>query len=174
MHYLNDSHSVFARYEALRERLPAMPLRTDAPMRVADLSAVFDRFDVFVLDGFGVLNVGSSAIPGACERVAAMRAAGKRVIVLTNAATFPGAMSVQKYRGLGFDFAAGDIVSSRDVAETAMAARPERFRWAATSAGAASIDGLDAVALDSTTWVKSRPSFSPTGMFLNSSMEIVR
>ncbi|MEM8664195.1 MAG: HAD family hydrolase [Pseudomonadota bacterium] len=144
---LQDSRAVFARYEALRGRLPQMPVRTAAPVRVRDLSAVFDRYDAFILDGFGVLNVGGSAIEGAPERVAAMRAAGKRVIVLTNAATFPAAGSVAKYRGLGFDFEAGDIVSSRDVAVAGMAGMPA-LRWGATAAGAASLEGLDAIALE--------------------------
>ncbi|MEM9224660.1 MAG: HAD hydrolase-like protein [Pseudomonadota bacterium] len=149
MERLRDSKAVFARYEALRSRLPEFPDGRDRPpIVVDDLSAAFDRFDVFVLDGFGVLNVGGAAIEGAAQRVAEMRAAGKRVIVLTNSATFPTIAGVSKYRGLGFDFDASEIVSSRDVAETAMAQMPQGLVWGATAAGPASIADLSAHALE--------------------------
>ena len=48
-----------------------------------------DAVRAFVPDGLGVLNVGAGPIEGAVERVARMRAAGKRVIMLTSAATQP-------------------------------------------------------------------------------------
>jgi len=145
---LAGSAAVFRRYEALRARLPAMPPSAARPQIVPDLCAVADRFDAFVLDGFGVLNVGSAAVPGAAARVAVLRAAGKRVLVLTNAATFPVAVSVEKYARLGFDFAAGEIVSSRDVAVAALRDFPAGTRWPATAGGAGSLDGLDAVPLE--------------------------
>jgi len=112
--------AAFRRYEEVRPRLPAAPPMPDAPTRHADLSALLERYEVFVLDGFGVLNVGASAIPGAAERIAAIRRAGRRVVVLTNAATYPPAIGLEKYRALGFDFSAAEIVSSRDVALAAI------------------------------------------------------
>ncbi|GAB5377225.1 MAG: HAD family hydrolase [Acuticoccus sp.] len=144
---LNDPHTVFRRYEELRPRLPRWPGRNHTPLVVPDLWAVIDRYDAFVLDGFGVLNVGEAPIPGAVERIAALRAAGKIVIVLTNAASLPATGSVAKYRALGFDFTADEIVSSRDVALMGMAAHPAGTRWGATPGGPGSLDGLDAVAL---------------------------
>lgn len=144
---LNDPHAVFARYEALRPRLPRWPGREHTPLMVHDLSAVMDRYDAFVLDGFGVLNVGEAAIPGAPERIAALRAAGKSVIVLTNAASLPAAGSVEKYEKLGFDFTAEEIVSSRDVALAGMARFAPGTRWAATSTIPSALEGLDALAL---------------------------
>lgn len=119
----------FERYEAVRGRLP----RADFPAvsaAVGDLSDIADRFDVFVLDAFGVLNVGERPIPGAVERIAALRAAGKRLVVLTNSATYSRAANLAKYRALGFDFTAEEVVSSRDVA---VAALPPRGLWATAS-----------------------------------------
>ena len=53
----------FARYESVRSRLPRMP-RQGARSVLPDLSAVADHVDGFLLDAFGVLNVGDTAIPG--------------------------------------------------------------------------------------------------------------
>jgi len=123
-----DPAAACARYAAIRDRLPAAHF-PDAAKRVADLAAVADLFDAFVLDGFGVLNIGEAAIPGAPARMAALRAAGKRLIVLTNGATRPMAATVAKYRGLGFDFTAAEIVSSRDALAQALAARDDALLW---------------------------------------------
>ncbi|WP_108658626.1 TIGR01459 family HAD-type hydrolase [Acuticoccus kandeliae] len=137
-----DADWVFDRYEAVRGRLPDLPAGDAAAAEAPDLSALFGAYDVFVLDGFGVLNVGEAPIAGAVERIGQMRAAGKRVIVLTNAATNPPAASVEKYRRLGFDFTMDEIVSSRDVTMSAMAAFPRETHWGVAAAGPASLAGL--------------------------------
>ena len=87
-----DARAVLARYEALRGRLPAarFPAR---PSEIAHLGEIMGEIDAFVLDGYGVLNTGAEAIPGAAARVAALRAAGKRLVVLTNAASYPAAVT---------------------------------------------------------------------------------
>lgn len=105
----------FARYEQVRHRLPSasFPARS---RRAADLLAVADHFDGFILDAFGVLNVGDTAIPGAVERIAQLRALGKQLIVLTNGATQTLHQATAKYRALGFDFGANEVVASREVA----------------------------------------------------------
>ncbi|WMS43041.1 HAD hydrolase-like protein [Acuticoccus sp. MNP-M23] len=137
-----DAEWITDRYEAVRPRLPAADFAGIVPQAVADLSAVADRYDVFVLDGFGVLNVGASAIPGAAARMAELRNAGKRLIVLTNSASYPAAASVTKYDGLGFDFTAAEIISSRDIALEAMADFPADTMWGVTSAGEGSMAKL--------------------------------
>jgi len=136
-----DLDWAFDRYEGLRARLPqaAFTGRSD---HVADLSAVFERYDAFVLDAFGVLNIGETAITGAVERVAQMRAFGKRVVVLTNGASYPRAVALAKYARLGFDFTADEVVASRDLAAEAMAGRGGL--WAAITAPGATFDDLPA------------------------------
>jgi len=78
-----DAAWVCRRYEEIRPRLPAASFPAQTRM-VDDLSDLIAEFDVFVLDGYGVLNVGTEAVPGGVEWMAALRAAGKRLIVLTN------------------------------------------------------------------------------------------
>lgn len=78
--------AAFLRYEAVRARLPQARFPAVSE-QVQSLADVADRFDAFVLDAFGVLNVGEVAIDGAVARMAEFRALGKRLIVLTNAAS---------------------------------------------------------------------------------------
>jgi len=107
------AETALARYEAVRHRLPPVR-RMGACEAVADLSALADRFDTFLLDAFGVLNIGEEAIPGVPDRIAALQSAGKRVMVVTNAASVPHAALVEKYARLGYHFAPQDVISSRD------------------------------------------------------------
>ena len=131
----------FRRYEALRARLPQAGFAA-VSTHVADLSAVFGRYDAFVLDAFGVLNIGETAIAGAVARIAQMRAAGKRVVVLTNGASYPREAALAKYARLGFDFTADEVVASRDLAAEALAGRGGL--WAAITAPGATFDDLPA------------------------------
>ena len=115
------------RYEEIRPRLPRarFPLQTQP---IANLGDLLDRIDVFVLDGYGVLNIGTDPVPGAPERIAQLRAAGKRVVILTNGATYPHARTVARYARLGYDFAASEVVSSRDALALALRGRAD-LRW---------------------------------------------
>ncbi len=110
----------FSRYEAVRARLPATQFPANS-LHAANLEEVADRYDAFVLDAFGVLNVGDTPIPGAVARMAALRAMGKRLVVLTNAASYTRVAALVKYRKLGFDFRDNEVVSSRDVAAARLA-----------------------------------------------------
>lgn len=133
----------FSRYEAVRPRLPAARFPA-TPLHMANLSEAADLFDGFLLDAFGVLNVGDTPIPGAVERMAELRARGKRLCVLTNAASYTRSGVLAKYHRLGFDFTPDEVVSSRDVA----VARLERIlpgaHWAALSAAGDSFEDIPA------------------------------
>ncbi|MQY42114.1 HAD-IIA family hydrolase [Epibacterium sp. SM1969] len=118
----------FDRYEAIRHRLPkaAAP---GAATSVADLGAVSAEYDAFVFDAYGVLNVGERPVAGARDRVDALRAQGKHVLVLTNAASFNRAETLEKFQKLGFDFSADEIISSRAVCEQHLGAVNGVARW---------------------------------------------
>ena len=102
----------FDAYLGVEHRLPVAS-RQGACAPANNLDDIADRFDVFLLDAFGVLNIGESAIPGVPDRIARLQAAGKRVMVVTNAASYPHAALVAKYARLGYDFAPQDVISSR-------------------------------------------------------------
>jgi HAD superfamily hydrolase (TIGR01450 family) len=122
-----DADWACRRYEEIRSRLPRARFPKTS-RRIGDLGDLTGEIDVFVLDGYGVLNVGTRVVAGAPETVAALRAAGKRLFVLTNGASYPVARTVERYRRLGFDFSPEEIVSSRDALSRAMANRQE-LRW---------------------------------------------
>ena len=146
--------AAFARYESVRARLPTASFPAFSHI-AENLSDVADRYDAFVLDAFGVLNVGDTPIPGAVARMAALRAMGKKLVVLTNAASYTRAEALRKYRKLGFDFTASEVVSSRDVAVSRIAdLRPGKV-WAAISAGDdsfADIPGRVVDLIDANAW----------------------
>ena len=119
----------FAAYEAARDRLPKASLGKPPPQCIDTLADVAERFDVFLLDAFGVLNIGETPIKGAPERVRALKEAGKRVIVVSNAASVPRDALLEKYRRLGYDFVAEDIVTSRMAAISKMADAPADLLW---------------------------------------------
>ncbi len=136
--------TAFAAYEAVRHRLP--DVRRSAPCRrLQNLDAIADEIDVFLLDAFGVLNIGETAIEGVPERVAGLQAQGKRVLIVSNAAGFPHANLMEKYERLGYDFAPEDVITSRKTVLSALQAEPAR-RWgvmATENLGRADIEDLD-------------------------------
>ncbi len=133
----------FDRYEDIRPRLPVADFPA-APRRCAGLLDVAEHVDAFILDSFGVLNVGDHPVPGAIARIAELRALGKRLIVLTNAASNPHADAMKKYHRLGFDFATEEVVSSRDVCAARLADLAPGARWGAIAAAEDGFSDMDA------------------------------
>jgi len=101
------------RYEAIQPRLPKATFASTSIHR-ANLEELADDIDCFVLDGFGVLNVGDVTVPGAVERIEKLRGMGKQLRVLTNGATMPVTRTLAKYQRWGMSFEASEVVSSRD------------------------------------------------------------
>ncbi|MFN5997185.1 MAG: HAD-IIA family hydrolase [Paracoccaceae bacterium] len=144
---LSDAEAAFARYEAVRMRLPA----AQYPQRsvvLPSLEEVADHVDGFLLDAFGVLNVGETAIPGAVARMASLRARGKRLVVLTNAASYTRPQLLAKYHRLGFDFTADEVVASRDVAVARLNRIAPGATWAAIAAAGDGFTDIPARLLD--------------------------
>lgn len=108
--------AAFAAYEAVRARLPGPVPNKPQARRIETLADIADQFDVFLLDAFGVLNIGERPIKGVPGRVADLQAAGKRVLIVSNAASVPREALVDKYAALGYHFAPEDIITSRNAA----------------------------------------------------------
>ncbi len=136
---------IFDAYEAVRRRLPAAgPGGACVPAH--DLSDIADLYDVFLLDAFGVLNVGETAIPDAPERIADLQAAGKRVLVVSNAAGFPHRLLMEKYARLGFDFAPDDVITSRKALLAALTGTTHH--WGVMANPALGCEDLEALTFD--------------------------
>ena len=120
----------WARYESIRSRLPAARLG-GISRHMRGLLDVSSEFDGFLFDSFGVLNVGETAISGASACLDALRAMGKQIRVLTNAASYTGDAALQKYRRMGLDVRREEIVSSRDVTFAHLASVAPGLTWGA-------------------------------------------
>ena len=132
---------VFRRYEELRPRLPKMPA-TVGTRRVGGLLEIASDFDLFIFDAFGVLVLGDTPIDGAPTVVAALKKMGKKVIILTNAATQDAAAQFGKYSRLGFPFAREEVVSSRSILEASIPDFPDVRNWGAILPPGGSLAGL--------------------------------
>lgn len=144
---LSDAVAAFDRYEAIRARLPVARF-SDRSVTLPSLDEVADHVDGFLLDAFGVLNVGETAIPGAVARLQSLRARGKRLAVLTNAASYTRAQLLAKYHRLGFDFTADEVVASRDIAVARLDRIAPGATWAAISAAGDSFADIPALLVD--------------------------
>ena len=121
-----DAESVLDCHELAR--LPP-PVRKGRAEPAPDLLALVDRYDAFILDGYGVINLGPEPIPGIAETVGALRAAGREVMVLTNGAGRSSRHTARRYAGWGLDIPEGLVVSSRDALEASLAAQPRPGLW---------------------------------------------
>lgn len=140
----------FEAYEAVRHRLPPAAAAQAASRQCETLEELADDFDVFLLDAFGVLNIGETAIPETPGRIAALKAAGKRVLVVSNAAGFPHATLIEKYARLGYDFASEDIITSRATLLAGLNGR-RGLHWglmATPAAGLRDLEGLNLTYLE--------------------------
>ncbi|QFT81372.1 dUMP phosphatase [Roseovarius sp. THAF27] len=122
---IRGTAEAFEVYLDIRHRLPSAEF-SGTPVRAQTLADVADPYDVILLDAYGVLNVGEAPIPGAAERIAALRMAGKTVMVVSNSAGYPKRLMVERYARLGFDFAPEEVVTSRDTLLAYLADAPPR------------------------------------------------
>lgn len=136
----------FAAYEAVRHRLPQIKPSDQGFRRADTLADIADHFDVFLLDAFGVLNIGEAAIPGTPERISGLKAAGKTVLVVSNAAGNPHAALMDKYTRLGYDFAPEDVITSRATLLSGLNGR-KGLHWGLMATPSAGLRDLEALNL---------------------------
>ena len=99
-------------------------------------------FDAFILDGFGVINVGKEKINGIDEFFRLAELAGKPVVILTNAASAPSAVLAEKYLRWGLPVTGQHIVSSRDALVASLPAVHQRSEFLQLDCKTQLINGL--------------------------------
>jgi glycerol 3-phosphatase-2 len=107
-----DLDDVLAMYHAL---WPVSSVGPQTSRNAARLTDLLDSFDGFILDGYGVINIGNGVIDGFADFLAAARACDKPIVVLTNGASFPSAATARKYQGWHLAITRSQVLSSRDV-----------------------------------------------------------
>ncbi len=135
-----NTNWTFDQYERVRDILPSADFPKTS-QHINNLGDLADQIDVFLLDAFGVLNIGERTVPTAPARVAELQAAGKQVFVLTNGAGAPTEKSVEKYQNLGYDFDAHHVISSRAALIVALEQRSE-VNWGVMAASFSRLDTL--------------------------------
>ena len=120
---------------------------------VSSMSEVAQYYDAFILDQWGVLHDGSNAMDGAVECLAALAAAGKQLIILSNdgARKASGMTGVSRLSKMGFDTSSlvGSVLAGEEAIQWMLreyGGRRTKCTWMAWSShGFESkyIDGLD-------------------------------
>lgn len=120
--------AAWAAYRRAEPRLPPKPPPVQ-PRRIGGIAEIVDRFDLALLDAWGVLNIGDQAIAGAREAVAMLRRAGKRLMVLSNSGSYDPQVSIARHNRRGFDFTVAELVTGLDLLRDALAGLgpPARF-----------------------------------------------
>jgi glycerol 3-phosphatase-2 len=137
-------NEAFLEYETVRHRLPAVS-EIGQCTYLSNLEDLIDKIDVFLLDAFGVLNIGNTAIKGVPERILKLQKIGKRIIVVSNAGGFPHSLLMKKYEDLGYNFDTEDVITSRKaLLRGLLKIPPQRYGLMATkSLGRADLENID-------------------------------
>ncbi|MCJ2063726.1 TIGR01459 family HAD-type hydrolase [Methylobacterium sp. J-088] len=89
----------------------------DAPAALAGLSRLAEAYAVILCDVFGVLHDATRVFPAAAAALAAFRAGGGTVVLISNAAE-PGARLSESLRARGIRDTYDDLVTAADVARS--------------------------------------------------------
>lgn len=96
---------------------------THPPMRIAALSEISDRYDGYLIDQWGVLHNGVDIYPEALKALAALKAKGKKVIILSNSGR-TGEENARLMEKMGIDRALYDrVLSAGDDAYDALSGK---------------------------------------------------
>ena len=103
---------IYLRYEELL-RSQGFSWEAAAEPRKASMTDLLDHYDAFCFDGYGTLyNRGSFVYDGAAEWFAMLRAAGKQLRLITNAASDVDAVLAADAAKRGFAFSEAETISS--------------------------------------------------------------
>ncbi|MBF0213740.1 MAG: TIGR01459 family HAD-type hydrolase [Magnetococcales bacterium] len=114
---IDSQESLTPRYAHYRRWLcaahPGLESRlVRGPMIRGTWREVSEKYEIILLDAFGVLNLGDQVIPGAPEAVAALQERGKTVRVVSNNASQSPAGIAKRLQKMGFNLSVEQIVSS--------------------------------------------------------------
>lgn len=109
--------SLYDTYYNQKRLFPESKVPAKACQLVNSLLEIQDQYDILLLDGFGVLNIGGTAVPHMPQMIKTLQSLGKETFVLTNGASYPTDVRAKMYPTLGYDIKTEHIISSRDAVE---------------------------------------------------------
>ena len=119
---------VWAGYRRWEHRMPAKPPARLA-RRVSGLVEILNGFDAVILDNFGVLSLGEPAILQGAAALAAIRATGMPLRILTNDGAKGIDAMLTGHRGRGYAFSAEEIVPGYRLLKQALDAHSIQRPW---------------------------------------------
>lgn len=87
--------------------------KNNSPQYFATATEILSDFDVLLLDGYGVLNVGAGSVEGASDFVRYARSICLDVFLITNGGSADQQNLINKYLDLDIHFSPDEIISSR-------------------------------------------------------------
>ena len=112
-----NANTVIDIYESMRDFFPKFQKNNQEIILAPRLENILDNFDALLLDAFGVLNVGSSLIPGIINTLEKARQKNITLLVVTNGASNNSFKKRDQLASLGLEFSNDEIISSRETAE---------------------------------------------------------
>lgn len=85
------------------------------PPPTCTAAELVERYEVVLLDSYGVLVDSAGALPGADRLLAELRDAGRRFLVVSNDASRTTASAVARYRERGLELSAEQVLTSGDL-----------------------------------------------------------
>lgn len=96
----------------MAERFMPVKAAPVTPEYINNVTDIADRFDLVLLDAYGVLHNGIAAIDGALESFFTLRRKGVAVYVVSNGPMHTRAHLVQTYTRMGYDFTVDEVSNS--------------------------------------------------------------
>ncbi len=109
--------SVINIYEGMRDFFPKYQENSKSIILAPRLENILDNFDALLLDAFGVLNIGSTLVPGIIKTLEKARQKKITLLVLTNGASNDSFKKRDQLASLGLEFSNDEIISSREASE---------------------------------------------------------
>src|SRR4051812_34175521 len=81
-------------------------------MNETTVEQLLGRYDLFLLDAYGVLVTSSGALPGAVSFLERLKSAGKQYLLVSNDASRSPRTSLARYRGFGLPLDLDRILTS--------------------------------------------------------------
>lgn len=120
MQNFENSWQTYLKYYNPSKLFPNIEQPQNKSQLISSLLDIEDEFDVLLLDGFGVLNVGGAAIPEMVPVISTLIERKKPAFVLTNGASLPSFVNAVRYPKWGYNIPLNHVISSRNAAEHAV------------------------------------------------------
>ena len=127
-------------YELKTSTFPS-PKRKGKMEKAKSIDEISDKFDAFIFDSFGVLNIGSTLIKNVPSALKKLKRKEKIIIVLTNGASYPTSNKVETFSNWKLPFNSSEVISSRDLLKNHLK-NEKKITWGVVGSPGSDIDEL--------------------------------